>query len=130
VEAGAVHLLASLFSDADTFYQQSVLSVNTIFPDIFVDADTFYPAVIITRQELAPDLYADPDAFYSTTVSLGIQNLYPALFTNINVLYHPLVQQPYEINPSRVIKVTLDARTSTSHPSGRTARTTAPKRTA
>jgi hypothetical protein len=111
VTAGAVTLLPSLYTDADTFYSAEVTNgVALIFPPLYTDgdtfysatatvgavtlsaalysdADTFYAASIAQVTSLTATLYSDADTFYSATVTVGAATLTATLFEDGDTFY-------------------------------------------
>lgn len=106
----------SLYANASSFFAATLATSNALLPSLYVNGQSFYsPTVSIAGgpQQLtanridntsvfyaptlapgavsvAPSLYNNSQAFYALTVTTS-KTLAPALFTNINTLYDPVV---------------------------------------
>ena len=97
VDRGAVTLLPSLYINANTFYAATVdRGAVTLLPSLYINANTFYAATVTGKaatQTLLPSLYNNDSAFYAATVDRGAVTLLPSLYSNANTFYAATVDR-------------------------------------
>ncbi len=119
--SGRTDLVPPLFTDTDTFYAPTVLSIGALNPSLVVDVDVFYSPTSVSSGLLTPSLYVDTDIFflhsltsrYTMTASLvvdtdtfygptitQVSGLSPSLVTDVDVFYAPTVTQDQALAPS------------------------------
>jgi len=99
VGRGAVSLVPSLLSDADSFPASTVSASNTIAPPRYADPDTFYAAALVYNQSVAPSFYSDSDAFPAAAL-LATYSLAPGLVSDGDTFPSPSVQANYAVAPA------------------------------
>lgn len=91
--AGSQALTPALYSNAQTFYTQTVSAgAVTLAHSLYSNSQAFYtPAVTQGAQDLTPALYSNAQSFYVPVVTVGGVSLTPSLYTNSSVFYSPVV---------------------------------------
>ena len=137
VGAGAVNLIPSLLSNAQTFFAPLVSAEGgpqPVAPDLYTNTSQFFSATVQpgaiallaplvsndnqfyspqaqASYSLTPALYANDNQFFGPTVSTGGNvDLQPALFVNTSIFYTPSVAGPLEPSEDRQSNVLAQAR--------------------
>jgi len=100
-------LVPALYTNTNEFYTPTVAQVTDLTPALYTNTNTFYTP-LFTQILLCED-YVEPDyvypgyvswpafnvnVFYTSTIEVGVSYLLPALFTNNNELYGPVLAAP------------------------------------
>src|SRR5579859_6035517 len=95
VLGGSQTLVPSLFVDVDALYLPTVTYSNSLLPSLFDDSanDSLFSTTVLSVNTLAPSLISDStnDAFYAPTVVPGAVTLTPALFSDGDTFYVPVI---------------------------------------
>ena len=89
--AGGQTLTASIHTDSEGFFTQSLSSAIALGPALHPDAESFFTQSLLATKALSPPLYPDADAFFTQTIASGARDLAPALFTDTEGFFTQLV---------------------------------------
>lgn len=93
------NLSPSLFTNTNSFYNPTVLNVNTLTPSLFTNTNTFFSPTVLNVNTLAPSLFTNSQTFYTVTAT-ATYSLTPSLFTNTNTFFSPSITTTYALTPS------------------------------